>query len=70
MQGTFYLPNIKNCYSASGVQVTDLKHLEKQSKTMAQIAADFKQKRFYGSGIKRESSKYRNAGHLLYDMYV
>ncbi|XP_060591717.1 uncharacterized protein LOC132746548 [Ruditapes philippinarum] len=47
--------------SASGVQVADLKHLDRQSKTVAQLAADFKQKRLYGRDIKRESNQARLA---------
>ncbi|XP_045161695.2 nucleolin-like [Mercenaria mercenaria] len=47
--------------SASGVQVADLKYLEKQSKTVAQLAAEFRHSKLYGKNVKRESNQKRLA---------
>ena len=44
-------------FSASGVEVAEIRHFEKQQKSLAQSAADFRNSRLYSKDIPRESSK-------------
>lgn len=54
--GTFGEDFISLTDSVSGVEVTEVKSLQKKQQTLAQIAADFRNSRLYGPNIRRESN--------------